>query len=185
MPLFKQKAPLVLKDTSSTRIAQAETDSPSKLASFSAWVAKRAKPPDENNEDFVVISRRLSIDHPVNFDTLSPWEKIYAGAMSAYKRTQMYQHFEQQKQSQELARQHARKIAALSAIATILQTCDLTDPRGKPVARQIVIPPDNQFAISELPSYFPEWKVSIIPANSQVNSLCPLPTLVKFERRLL
>ena len=181
---LRQKSETILKDTSSTSISQPVVQREDPFAKLLKWLEAHSTSGKDTGKDYVVLSTRLSLNHQINPAKLTPWEKIYAGAIAAYRGTQAYAHFEQRRQAEELRRQYTTKIAALSAVATLLNL-EIDDPRGKPIERHIMIPIENQYVITDLPCYFPEWQITIIPAHSQINNLCQLPTLVTFRRRLL
>lgn len=129
------------------------------------------------------LSKRLSLDYPINFDTLSPGEKLYAGIMASYRESNMYEMQALNRQNKIIEAQYRQNKDGLSLIASMIRTTYSEGKRAKEL--QILVYPSHQGIIPQLEGYFPAWEVTIEKVNPKVNSLVPLPILVKFKRRSL
>lgn len=132
-------------------------------------------------DDYMVIKRRIKLDS-LNFRTLRPKEKIYAAVVTSYRRTQSYRNTQELK----IMKMNQEKYDLLKdGVTYIAEFLNANYNDSSPKTIQLIIRPNMVFLLPLLEGYFPEWKVTIYHALPSVSALLPLPSIVRFSKKVI
>lgn len=138
----------------------------------------------QDTENQLIIKTRVSTDFPINFETLTPKEKLEVGISASIKDSKWHKLKEHRLRSKQLDEQNAKINEAISLINQMLNAKYGENPSG--VSKCIIfIKPSHQIVVPHIKGYFPGWKVTKIGVNSTINTLLPLPIAILFRKRVM
>ena len=142
---------------------------------------KEPKKKQKDNAQYVVVAKKLNTNN-LNYDTLSPKDKIYAAFVTAYKNSESYKNKRMMADMKIAQDKYLLSKDTITLVANYLNQ-KYGDSDAK--VEYIILKPNVAGVISAISDYLPGWHIQPIHPNKEVSRLVPMPTILRCERVVL